>query len=83
VRDAIRRSSAKKAALDLVPPLPLRQAPRYDPLREFYEHRKRHEYTERWREAWNAPPVPQRQAAGGTHVGRLLDDPGPGNDRGR
>jgi TrwC relaxase/AAA domain len=83
VRDAIRRSSAKKAALDLVPPLPLPQPARPDPLRAYRERRKRQEFASRWRESWDAPSVPQRQAAGATHAGRLTDHHDRGDDRGR
>jgi conjugative relaxase-like TrwC/TraI family protein len=82
VRDAIRHSSAKKAALDLVPPRPLLELVQPDPLREYHEHRKRQEFIERWRENWDAPDVPLYQVAGTTHVGRLLDHPRD-DDRGR
>ncbi len=82
VRDAIRYSSAKKAALDLVPP-PLPQPVRPDPLGVYREHRRRREFTARLREAWDAPPAPLRRAVGTAHARRLLGDRGQGDDHGR
>ena len=82
VRDAIRHSSAKKAALDLVQPLPLTQPVRHDSLRAHHEHRKRQEYIERWRTDWHAPSVPHQLVAA-MHTGRLTQHHDHGNDRGR
>jgi TrwC relaxase/AAA domain len=83
IRDAIRRSSAKKAALDLLPPLPLPQFVRHDPLRPYREHRKRQGFAARRRETWDVPAMPQRQAVGATHTGRLTQHHNQSDDRGR
>ena len=65
VRDAIRRSSLKRAALDLVPPVPHAkpEEQQRDRLREHRERRKRWAFAERRRAVPEAPLARERQPA--------------------
>lgn len=84
VRDAIRRSSAKKAALDLLPPpLPVPPVAASDPLEAFREHQKRQAFIEGWRANWDPPSVLPHLAAAATHAGRVTSQHIHGDDRGR
>jgi conjugative relaxase-like TrwC/TraI family protein len=65
VRDAIRRSSLKRAALDLVPPVPQAkpEEERPDRLRQHMDRRKRWANAQRRRAVPEAPRLPERKTA--------------------